>query len=83
MKIEQPFSGKSACCFEDLSIGDCFIFEDYKSESGYIYPGSVHMKISKKGSAVRICNGWLIDRISQYELVIRVPAVLKINTEVE
>ena len=83
MKIEQPFSGGSACCFEDLPIGECFIFEDYKSESKYVYPSSVHMKISKKGSAVRIFDGWLIDRIPQYELVVRIPAVLKINTEVE
>ena len=83
MKIEQPFSGDRAYCFEDLSIGECFIFEDSKQESGYIHSGAVHMKLSLKGSAVRICNGWLIDRISQYELVIRVPAVLKINTEVE
>ena len=83
MKIEQPFRDTSACCFEDLSIGDCFIFEDHKSESGYIYPSTVHMKISKKGSAVRIFDGWLIDHISQFELVIRIPAVLKINTEVE
>ena len=83
MKIEQPFSGKTTYCFEDLSIGECFVFEDHKSESGYIYPGSVHMKLSKKGSAVRILDGWVVDRISQYELVIRIPAVLKINTEVE
>ena len=83
MKIEQPFSGGSTCCFENLSVGECFIFEDYKSESGYVYPGSVNMKISKKGSAVRICDGWFIDGISQYELVVRVPAVLKINTEVK
>lgn len=83
MKIEQPFSGDRAYCFEDLPVGECFIFEDYKSESGYVYPSSVNMKISKKGSAVRICDGWLIDHISQYELVVRVPAVLKINTRVE
>lgn len=59
MKIEQPFSVGGACCFEDLSIGDCFIFEDHKSTSGYIYPGTVHMKISKKGSAVRMRDGWV------------------------
>ena len=83
MKIEQPFFGKSACCFEDLLIGDCFIFEEHKPESGYIHPGIVHMKISRKGSAVRMRDGWVVDHISQYELVIRIPAVLKINTEVE
>ena len=83
MKIEQPFSGGSTCCFEDLSIGDCFIFEDHKSTSGYIYPGTVHMKISKKGSAVRMRDGWIIDHIAQYELVVKIPAILKINTEAE
>ena len=83
MKIEQPFSGGRAYCFEDLSIGECFIFEDYKSESGYIYPGTVHMKISKKGSAVRMRDGWVVDHIPNYELVVKIPAILKINTEVE
>lgn len=29
MKIEQPFSGDRAYCFEDLSIGECFVFEDH------------------------------------------------------
>ena len=83
MKIEQPFSCGRAYYFEDLLVGECFIFEDRKQESGYIHPSNVYMKLSKKGSAVRLCDGLFESYISQYESVIRIPAVLKINTEVE